>query len=572
MQQNAIEFQFANSKNLTPNDLLEIIDQDWASQIGANDPRFSNFLPPFHGSLLEQVNSFIRSSEASESDVAILAESLPSIMARVYEISNLSLEKSLSELLMKLTTSRGERLSAISDRLGWSGIGPITLEEAGQRIGVTPARAYQIQSDIAQNLSKISFPLYLPALDEALSFVRNRAPSNFKDAEDALQYSGISESRYTLEALIKTAKLCGRELPFEVLQGNDRKLVVDQEVPMEMLGLIGQIARRHASASGVSNTSKVVIELAKKGTKISDYDVKKILEIVSSLEFIDDSWFYFSNLPKNRDRLRNTCRKILSIVSPLSVDVMRDGISRFYKFQSHRGSTSWPLIVPPSHVLLEYCNRQEEFEVFNKKIGAGVLLDYRTELSETERIIVDVLRSSPGCVLDRSTIWERCAQHGMNGHTLNVYLSVSPVICSYGTGIWSLRGVQLDPGAIEEVRMANSLRPKKIRAIDFGWIRNRVAWIAVRVPESKTNFEFSIPADIRQFVIEKKFDVRDRNSQSYGKISVNSSGKCYGTLKFLTENEAVADELLFIEFDLVNFDATLYLGDEESLQQIKGQT
>ena len=68
------------------------------------------------------------------------------------------------------------------DRLGWNGSPPITLEEAGQRLGITRERLRQLQERVTNRLKEISFPAYMPALDEALQLLRDKSPLSISDA------------------------------------------------------------------------------------------------------------------------------------------------------------------------------------------------------------------------------------------------------------------------------------------------------------------------------------------------------------------------------------------------------
>ena len=115
-------------------------------------------------------------------------------------------------------------------------------------------------------------------------------------------------------------------------------------------------------------------------------------------------------------------------------------------------------------------------------IGAREPLDYRVELALNDTILVDVLRSSPACVLDRASLATECTRRSMNMNEYSLYLTYSPVILHLGTDVWSLRGVRVDPAAVEAVREANALRQKeKSEFLDHGWAPEGQLWIAARI-------------------------------------------------------------------------------------------
>src|SRR5439155_6115113 len=115
------------------------------------------------------------------------------------------------------------------------------------------------------------------------------------------------------------------------------------------------------------------------------------------------------------------------------------------------------------------------------RIGSVVPLDYRVELGPTDRMLVDVLRASPSGVLDRASFESGCLVRGMNQNTFSVYTTYSPVLEHLGTDIWALRGVRVDPAAVEAVRRANAQRPREPRVQDYGWTGEGDLWMGVRL-------------------------------------------------------------------------------------------
>jgi hypothetical protein len=125
--------------------------------------------------------------------------------------------------------------------------------------------------------------------------------------------------------------------------------------------------------------------------------------------------------------------------------------------------------------LRAYYEAHPEFIVEDgEMIKACEPLDYRVELALSETILVDVLRSSPACVLDRASLATECTRRSMNVNTFSINLSYSPVVLHLGTDVWSLRGVRVDPAAVEAVREANALRQKERRVLDHGCMASPV--------------------------------------------------------------------------------------------------
>ena len=197
-------------------------------------------------------------------------------------------------------------------------------------------------------------------------------------------------------------------------------------------------------------------------------------------------------------------------------------------------------------------------------------LDYRLELALNDAILVDVLRSSPACVLDRASLASECLRRSMNINTFSLYLSYSPVILHLGTDVWSLRGVRVDPTAVAAVREANALRPRERRVLDHGWTPDGQLWLAARIPATHeaANLTVGIPSAIRHFLSGREFDARDEDNVSHGTIRVTNDGVSYGFKRFLRQRGADEGDILITEFDLVKNVAGLRLGDDELIDDM----
>lgn len=100
-------------------------------------------------------------------------------------------------------------------------------------------------------------------------------------------------------------------------------------------------------------------------------------------------------------------------------------------------------LVPPDAVLKSFFKVYPEFVVHRDgRIGSGIKLDYRNVLAPTERSLVDVLRGTPACLVDRATFWHRSIDLGLKRGAFSQYLTFSRVISRVGTGLWSLPGVR----------------------------------------------------------------------------------------------------------------------------------
>jgi hypothetical protein len=389
----------------------------------------------------------------------------------------------------------------------------------------------------------------LPALDEALELLRAKSPLSIEEASVLLKTSGISLEPFHPASVIAAAEACGRKPPIRFQTIRNKTIVATAEITDA--DVIMRTAYRQAHASGASNVAELRAELHSKGISVEETSVMHALREFSDVRFVDGNWFCHSPENPERDRLRNITRKMLSVAAPLDLSTAREGVWREFRYRGHRGLKTWSLIVPPRVVLRRYFEEHPEFEIdeldFLRPIEP---LDYRAELSLNDSILVDVLRSSPTCVLDRSSLWGECARRSMNVNTFSLYLTYSPVIIHLGTDIWSLRGVHVDPAAVEAVRNSNALRQKERRVLDHGWTSSGQLWVATRLPSAHSKFTFGIPGPIRRFLAGRQFAASDDHGVGHGQIRINDEGTSYGFGAFVRQRGGDEGDILIAEFDL----------------------
>jgi len=554
----------------TDDELVEIIAEPWADQVGATDPRFSDLLPSApQATVLEMIDALTSGPETDAKALSQLSQAVRELRKRLEEITTLPLEGQLGEFFRALSGFDGERLSALIDRFGWGGKPPITLEEAGERLNITRERVRQLQEKVSNRLGAISSPAFMPALDEAVRVLAEASPLDADSAGALLKQKGISTLDFHPECVIAAATACGRNPPIQLQTLKKKTIVTVAAIPDA--DTILRVAYRQAHASGASNVAEVVAEI-RAGKIIVDEDaVRHVLRRFSEVQFLEEEWFCHRPPNPERDRLRNVTRKMLSVASPIELGAIREGLRRYYRYRGHRGVKTWSLLVPPRSVLRAYYEAHPEFIVEDGEMVKPIEpLDYRVELALNDAILVDVLRSSPACVLDRASVANECIRRSMNVNTFSIYLSYSPVVVHLGKDIWSLRGVRVDPAAVEAVRQANALREKEKRILDHGWAPDGQLWLAARIPAAHdaASLVVNMPGPIRHYLCGRQFDARDEDGVSHGSIRVNNEGASYGFTRFLRQRGADEGDILIAEFDLTKNLALLRLGDDELLEEL----
>lgn len=552
--------------------LLEAIDAPWSTQVSHQDPRFADLLPSGNQTVFERLDRVTLEPQDPPLAEIELAREIVSVKARLSELAGPTLEAALSGFVERTTRLRGRKLQALVRRLGCGGEPPATLEEAASRIGLTRERLRQIQKRFTDQLP--NHPIFMPQLDAAIAMVREAAPVTVDRAAELLRDQHVAANPFHPRSLLAAAELCRRPRPFDIDSTSGvARVVLEHRQDLERVSL--SFACKQAGASGATNVQEVLAEVASKTPwSFEEAHLRRFLRDCSDLEFLSEDWFWHKDGMPDRNRLRNVTRKMLSVTSPIHVNELRDGVQRHYRIRGTRGLARWPLITPPRTVLEAFFRAHPEFAVDSAgQVSSVVQLDHRKELNPTERILLDVLRSSPACLLDHGSFGKACADYGMNPNTFAQYLSSSPVIAHLGTDLWSIRGIKVDSASVEVLRQANAAKPRERRIIDHGWTESGDLWFAARLPELQSGLVLGVPSAIRRFVAGREFPATDEFGLIAGTVRLNAEGTTsYGYSTFLARCGADQDDILLVVFKLTAGAATLRLISDEELEDLSPGT
>lgn len=535
--------------------ISRIMGSSWVDLIADEDPRFLPLLSslPGKGSLSQRIE-VIEETEMKVSAAKVLTE----IADQVGRIEKFPLEVALKDYVESLTSTE-RQAEVVMVRLGLQGEPPKTLEETGIAFGLTRERVRQIQHVVEGRVP--SYPVFMPALDRALAILSKAAPLSRSQAMKLLIREGVTGVDFAPESLLSAAAFCGRPETLSLERGPKTSTLVAKG-SFKRAGSIIQIARRQANAYGASNIKEVEAVLTREGIEVDEATIHGVLKNQSNLEFLDDFWFWAPDTSAERNRLVSQTRKMLSVVSPMSLAVIREGLRRKYAFHGVP-------IVPPRSVLAAVYRAHPDFVVDDDGMVRSVqLLDYRAELGFTDRVLVETLRQSPTGLLDRESLVEACTAKGMNWNTLATMLTYSSVVDHVATDVYAVRGTHIDPAALEAIREANSQRPRERRVEDHGWTADGNLWVAVRLPRWSQSLVIGIPSAIVRYVIDRHFRAVAEDGSNAGTIGVNQMGSSYGYGPFLTRRGAEEGDILRIEFDLAREEAHLAIADSELLERV----
>ena len=196
------------------------------------------------------------------------------------------------------------------------------MEECGKRLGVTRERVRQIQDRVLKRFP--DHEVFMPRLDEALALLEERAPLTINEASKILRDMGITRCEFQPQSLLDAAELLGKRTTLQICNTRSGKMLVS-EPGVKAAQFIPVIARKLAGQSGVTSVFQVGDALARTGHQVRRKSLPRMLRTNSTFEFLDEDWFWATDVPAERNGLRNVARKILSVVSPQNVRGIRDG-------------------------------------------------------------------------------------------------------------------------------------------------------------------------------------------------------------------------------------------------------
>lgn len=553
--------------------LIALVEEPWAEQVSGDDPRFRTLLSPNQGSLGERVERIISDPAAASLEASQLLAVTPEIRERVTLIAKQTLEESLLHLLAICTELTSPRLDVIAARLGWNGQEPKTLQECADLLAITRERVRQIEARALRRLPQHA--VFLPKLDQALSILENACPATVEQAAEQLLAQGVSRRLFSPASVLRAAQLLGRRTDLSIETVTDRRFVVSSSQRYGV-GSALRTARTLAGRSGVASVFAVADALVASpsprkqdnGAQSNEEDVRAVLLTDSTCEFLDTDWFWFTDIPPGRNRLENVAKKILCVASPQTVASLREGVRRAFLYRSKSVARYRSLAVPPMIVLRNFFRRHPDFRIDGGFISSVLQLNYHELLGEGEKILTDVLRASSSGILDRKSLADACISRGMNENTFNVYTTYSAVLEHLGVDLWKLRGVQVDPAAVEALREQNQTRPRENRLLNFGWSSEGKLWIGWKLPESTNAVVLGIPGGVRRYLRNLTFQAESKGvDRRFGNISVNDGGTSYGYAPFLRYVGADKGDTLIAEFDIGKRVVYLSVGDDAVLEQ-----
>lgn len=365
---------------------------------------------------------------------------------------------------------------------GWNGEAPRTLDSVGKEFALTRERVRQIEKRALQRLRKHRFEA--PLLGAAISTLRSATP----DVEPALGAKllecGVSRGAFRSESVQVAAEHLGIKWPFKFVGVGDKQvlsLVGEGEKYRKAISLL----RRKTSERGCINVLSLASELQMEESKLPG--LRRVLDIVSKIEWLDDSREWLYSLESSRNRLFNLCSKVLGVTARVHLSELRRAVSKSRRLA----------MCPPQRILGAFVERcglgRVEASIVLANSGSGTA----PAEDSAEGLMLRVL-DEHGPVMDGEVFAEKCIAAGMNATTFYLYRIISPVICALGKNVYCKVGSNVPPGTVEDIV---GQRRAVARVSDHGWTSTGRLWCGIELTRQViTSGGIRLPAFVADLV------------------------------------------------------------------------
>lgn len=473
--------------------------------------------------------------------------------ARVAAVRNilrrLETEK-LDEALLRLvrTSVSARHVEAIAMRLGWDGMGGVTLEEAGEVAGVTRERIRQIQKRLEEALQTVT---HVPALDRAIETLDRAADTFEPDGASLLRQKGITFDDFLPAGVLSAAKMMGRPCRFEV--GPDR---ISVQLPGDTKAKV--FKRTLKSLSNLNHLASV-LELQARIHQVDGKEpaletVRAFLDRHPGVVWLDDAhrWFWIRQ-KEGRNRVLGQIRKMLAVTPSLPLETLREGVLRHHRTRN---------TILPRSVLMGLC-RAAGFQVRDGVVSTTEHIEVAEVLGGIETTMVDVLRSHGG-IMHGADLEDECLERGVNRHSFWVYITYSPVLERVAPSVYALRGSRIDPAEVAHLAGKEVIPEPALQ--DHGWTKDGGIWLGYRVKRNHlASGVVSVPAGIRKMIGERRLDLFSVDGASVGTFVLSSTGNAWGLTPFIGRRGVEVGDVLVIALDTELGIAVVQAGSKDLL-------
>lgn len=451
--------------------------------------------------------------------------------------------------------SKGKNIPIVTSFFGFDGKGKKTLESTGEKFHITRERVRQITEKFSEtvNQSNIANCSCLPICENVEKYVINRLPTEAYLIEMELVKKGFTKTTFKLDGLLEAIKLVRGKQPFYFIKIGRTNMAVscrEIKVTKRSTKLILQLSKKLISSYGITNIAEIIDQVFQKtGQTLTDQYVILILSALKNFSWLDESkgWFWLKSTRRNR--ILNVIKKILSVCESINVHELRAGIGRFHRMGC---------FIPTTRVLLELCKQISWCRVVDNTIYANPPIKVEDALGNQELILYQILKER-GPLMASGDFETACCDSGISRNSFYQYLSYSPILARYTTGVYGLRGTNIPPGLAESIA---PIKKRNSSATDYGWTKEGNIWIIRRLaPSAIRSTVVSIPTAMRQY-LQETFMLKSVDGINFGNLQIKD-GYASSIYSFLKRSGCEAGDYLGLTFYLAKKEVVAYIGGEE---------
>ena len=409
----------------------------YAAYVTTADPRFQDLLSPW-----TDLDDMIASVSAA--NVTQIAVQVAAIEAEVRRIRSLTVEDSLIELVATATGGDEVKARALARRYGADGHGVATLEEIGGDLHLTRERVRQIL--LRSGAVSSSVPRLCPQLQDALTLLELELPCSAERLGSIFKQAGLSLlPGWSGAALSALAGFFGQKADLADVDG----LVIWANKVGEYRATL-TAARRASDFFDAASVADVSGRLSA-GMTVDAITVRHTLELTTEVHWITGDHFWMDH-PEGRNRLVNTCLRMITVISPQTVGNLHEGVNRHFAGRAASGGKLATLRPPSLGVLGAFLDSHPAFTLLDEGWVRAVSPLSLEDLGPEKLVMVGVLLSSPNHVMHRNAFMSACVALGMNAASLTFFTTYSELLQRFGHNVWGLRGASVSAEAVLRVQ------------------------------------------------------------------------------------------------------------------------
>lgn len=345
-----------------------------------------------------------------------------------------------------------------SERYGVKGEANSILQIIGDKYGITRERVRQITEKMVNQTFNLKVDT--PCIDQLISDINNHLPDTIQALDDRYRnllgedLSIVSVDRFSREVLGKKI-LAFTDNPADMASSWSLIAISADSHDPEIFKMIREASHRMIRACGAANIYYVLGDAIKcLGRGISMEDTIKACRLIPGFEWLleDDGWYWFGYNVPLENKVFVTTRKILSVAGrKVDVEDLLHGLIRNRREKYGDAIlTRVPCIEPPMSALIAIFKRTP----WLKTVQSDDFISLETILPEdclsgAELKVYEFLKTNKGVASRHSITKELVTKEGMNIITLALVLDSSPIIARLDTGIFALRGRQINHAALQ---------------------------------------------------------------------------------------------------------------------------